>query len=533
MTATLTCKMKSYIQPFEKKLALAELTALTGGTPKPLKSAQAAIEYLTASSQPAELVAGRLAYWEHVRTSERERFLTEQILREATAKLPRVVSGPLTLSTLRLAPAEENLPNRRCLRYGPHGLHEYRGKYFPQLVRALLNISGASRKSVVVDPMSGSGTTAVEAVLSGCRALGTDMNPLSVFMGQTKCELLSISAETLVRQVARITETLEGAVRLGSGLPYLSSLPENDQAYLTAWFSPKVLRQLDRIAQEIQKVNQPVVQKFFWLSLSNILRGVSWQKNDDLRVRKEIRDDSEIDAVQEFLKELRHSTIGLVPFLQQIKAYELGAHRIKLGDARELGAAWAQYREKVDAVITSPPYATALPYLDTDRLSLAYLGLLPRAKHRGQDLRMIGNREVSEKIRREYWTRFLEHKQDLPDSVSTLIQKIDRLNQGHEIGFRRRNLPALLAKYFFDMKNVLEGIQTLLRPGATAYVVVGNNHTTAGGKGVDINTAQLLKDIADSIGLTPKGEIPMEMLVSRDIFRKNTLKSETILALQK
>lgn len=535
MNATLTCKMKSYIQPFERRLALAELAALTGGIPKLVNSAQETSEYFTASSLPAELVAGRLAYWEHVRNFERERILTEQVLREATSKMLRLPLGPISISSLRVVSTPDNLPNRRCLRYGPHGLHEYRGKYFPQLVRALINISGASGKSIVVDPMSGSGTTAVEAILAGCYGLGTDMNPLSVFMGQTKCDLLSVSAASLLRHVDKITAAL-GKVpsrSLKASLPYLTSLPEVDQVYLAAWFSPKILQQLDKVAQEIQLVRHPVIKNFFWLSLSNILREVSWQKNDDLRVRKEIRDDATINAIQDFLKGLRHSTIGLAPFLRQIKTSELGTHKIKLGDAKQLGNLWEQYLGKVDVVITSPPYATALPYLDTDRLSLAYLGLLPRAKHRPHDLHMIGNREVSERIRQEYWGHFLEKKKELPSSVTNLIMKIHRLNQNQNVGFRRRNLPALLTKYFFDMKDVFNGIQALLRPGAKAYVVIGNNHTIAGGKNININTAQLLADIADSIGLAPKEEIPMEMLVSRDIFRKNTGKSETILTLQK
>ena len=34
------------------------------------------------------------------------------------------------------------------------------------------------------------------------------------------------------------------------------------------------------------------------LSLSNVIRSVSWQKNDDLRVRKELRLDVEIDPIR-------------------------------------------------------------------------------------------------------------------------------------------------------------------------------------------------------------------------------------------
>ena len=141
---------------------------------------------------------------------------------------------------------------------------------------------------------------------------------------------------------------------------------------------------------------------------------------------------------------------------------------------------------KVDAVITSPPYATALPYIDTDRLSLVYLRLLARERHRTRDTLMIGNREVTTRGREEYWTFYKENKYLLPRSTCALVERIDRLNKTHSAGFRRRNLSALLSKYFFDMREVMRQTYTLLRPGGTMFLVVGNNRTTAGGQHVEI-----------------------------------------------
>ena len=117
--------------------------------------------------------------------------------------------------------------------------------------------------------------------------------------------------------------------------------------------------------------------------------------------------------------------------------------------------------------------------------------------------------------------------------MKALIEKIDRLNATKEVGFRRRNLPALLAKYFLDMKAVLTGIAQVLKPGAPAFVVVGDNHTTAGEEKVDIETSTLLVDVAEMVGLKPARTCPMEMLVSRDIFRKNAVASEAILHLRR
>ncbi|HSH79786.1 MAG TPA: hypothetical protein VLA19_14775, partial [Herpetosiphonaceae bacterium] len=221
-----------------------------------------------------------------------------------------------------------------------------------------------------------------------------------------------------------------------------------------------MLYDLDLIATAIQALPiSTTVRNLMRLSLSNIIRSVSWQKDDDLRVRKEVRPDADIDPINEFLEELQRSVKVVLSFLYHNSPTSLGTFHIQEGDARTIPHFWNKWLGQVDAVITSPPYATALPYLDTDRLSLLYLGLLSRRGQRERDQEMIGNREVTDRKRKVYWQHFIKNKDLLPQSVTALIEKIERLNSTKEVGFRRKNLPALLAKYFLDMKDVLAGIE--------------------------------------------------------------------------
>jgi site-specific DNA-methyltransferase (cytosine-N4-specific) len=146
---------------------------------------------------------------------------------------------------------------------------------------------------------------------------------------------------------------------------------------------------------------------------------------------------------------------------------------------------------------------------------------------------MIGNREITDKIRRDYWERFGSDRSHSPASIRSLISKIKNLNESADVGFRRRNLPSLLYKYFDDMRKVFSGMDAILKPKASAFVVVGNNHTIAGGQKVEIMTVKLLADLAQTVGFELVEEIPMEMLVSRDIFKKNAIESESILHFRK
>lgn len=534
----LICKMKGYIQPFERRLALMELEAVAKATPIPEPGfLDEPLVYRVITPQPLDLLAETLTYWETIETTTDSRRYTRQVWREATVNIVRNGITPTQLQALLpLNSKTMSLPNRRVLRYGTHGVHEYRGKFFPQLVRALLNIAGVRRGDIVLDPTCGSGTTPVEASLLGCAAFGVDMNPLSVLMSHAKCAILKVSPDVLAAEYESLKADVLKPRKANGILSWFEQLPDKDRVYLASWFSPKVLADLDPIAVRVHATSDPACRDLFHLCLSNILRCVSWQKEADLRVRKEVHSDTDIDVIAEFISELKRTVCTVLAFLYEERAFEPGPIQIIEGDARTLladGAPLCHLKGKVKAVITSPPYATALPYLDTDRLSLCYLGLLPRPDHRVRDYEMIGNREVTESRRRTYWSDYQHHRIDLPREITDVIDQIHYLNESSEVGFRRRNLSALLARYFLDMRLVLQNIAAMLKPGAYAYVVIGNNHTIAGGQHVDIEADRLLGLLGQSISLTLEQTISMEMLISRDIFKKNAVASETILCFRK
>jgi len=529
---TFICYMKPYIQPFERYLAKQELTQIAGNSPHSNGHEHV---YDVISEHPLSFMQDRLTYWEQIHPKDQVSIQdrpTLQVRREATANIAR--------NGIRLDELQDHLPyqqvpfpKRRALRYGPHGIHEYRGKFFPQLVRSLLNIAGIGSNAWVLDPMCGSGTTPVEAMLAGHNALGLDLNPLSVLVSRAKHQSLNVPRQYFQEAYYRLLDRLKNQP---AGRMWFNQLPIQDQEYLQRWFASHVLDELDPIANAIQAEPDVRCRNLFLVTLSNILRSVSWQKNDDLRVRKEAPGQLTLDVRQTFLSELTKSVRSVLAFQYENVGYVMGTVTIREGDARFATEILYQHRHQIDAIVTSPPYATALPYLDTDRLSLSYLNLLTRPQHRQRDYDMIGNREINNRIRELYWQEYQQNKQLLPQDVTTVIDRINYLNSNADVGFRRQNLSSLLARYFFDMRQVLREFMDMLRPDAPAYVVVGNNYTIAGGRSeqdggerITIKTDKLLAQIGESVGLRITETISMEMLTSRDIFRKNTGSTETII----
>ncbi len=530
---TLVCQMKEHIQPFERKLALQELHALTSGPIVPINgNHETASIFSIAPTSNIDGLREALAYWHSVGNDSDG--LTAQLRSEATQRIARATSqngiSQENISDL----VASNLPNRRSLRYATHGLHEYTGKFFPQLVRALMNIAQLPKSAVVLDPMCGSGTTLVEARLSGRSSYGIDMNPLSVFITDVKCQALALEPATLTAAYPKLAEAVRAPLSHHGEASWSASLPNGDRFYLERWFSEQTIMELNHIEKGISKI--PVattIKSFYRIALSNILRRVSLQKNEDLRIRREEKYVASGEVILLFLEEAARSTQTVAAFLAERGHTKLGAFEVHEADARKASSVAPLLVGKVDAVITSPPYATALPYIDTDRLSLIYLGLLPRDEHRARDTLMIGNREVSRRDRTAYWASYEENRALLPEATRLLIEEIDQLNDEAPVGFRRKNLSALLAKYFFDMRQVTQQMYTLLRPGGSMFLVVGNNRTTAGRRRFEIDTPHQIARIAKSIGFRMVDDMPMEMLVPRSIFKKNAIASERILRFEK
>lgn len=526
----LTCRMKEHIQPFERQLALQELRSLTKASIVPIDGDDTtALTFAVTAPCDAARLREALAYWQFV--GDETDGLTSQIRSEATSIIARngASTRQLAEAVRRWVPC--NLPKKRCLRYGTHGLHEYRGKFFPQLVRALLNVADVPQGGLVLDPMCGSGTTLVEARSSGMRGYGIDANPLSVFVSDAKCEALGLGPETLVAAYEELQTDIR-QISNGSQERW-RSLDVADRDYLKRWFDRRILRELDHLDGAIGRLTSGSVRKFYRVCLSNILREMSWQKTDDLRVRRELDVRRSGEATARFLKEASRSTRAVVAFLAERGPIDGPGHFVVEGDARASADTLSSLAGKVDAVITSPPYAAALPYIDTDRLSLIYLKLSGRRRHRNLDMTMIGNREITTGKRFEYWDYYGRNKEMLPAMTRSMIERIDRLNGDASVGFRRRNMAALLSRYFFDMRKTLQQLYRLLKCGGSVFIVIGNNRTKAGGEAVEINTADHLAKIGAELGFKLKDGLSMEMLVSRDIFKKNAVRSERIIRLEK
>ena len=412
---------------------------------------------------------------------------------------------------------------KQATRYSVHGLHEYKGKFNPQVVRALLNIFGIEPQQRVFDPFCGSGTSLVECAHLGAFGVGTDINPLAIYIAQAKLQALCTPEHTLRKIYNRLYRALSKRCQMET----VRQDENSRSAYLHAWFDFDVLTQIEYVRSTINKIAKELAP-FFLIIASNLLRDYSQQDPNDLRTRRRKSPLPEQPFTLAFL-----NAVG--PLLLQIKATQaiLGTNLLQgnavLRDVRDVAP--QEVGGRFDAAITSPPYATALPYIDTQRLSLIWLELLQPDQILMLESELIGSRELRGASRRMLHSKIQNNSDNLP---SEQLQMCVELNQAlsEQDGFRRQAVPILLYRYFASMKDSFRAVKMVMKPGAPYGLIVGHNHTTLGGIRREINTPQHLANLASSEGWEIEELIPLQTYQRYGYHMNNSVAAETLIILR-
>lgn len=481
--------------PYEKELAAREVTAVLN--PGPLRIVDDGLELANAvDEEPAR----RLTYFS------------------------AYVNGHGIVETIqsRLESGARFGKSRQSTRYSVHGLHEYKGKFNPQIARALLNIFDVQPRQRVLDPFCGSGTTLVECAHLGATGCGIDANPLAVFLANAKLQALATPASelrvALTRLSAKVHQTRNWHRTIGD---------DPRAQYLKAWFTPAILRTLEIIDEQIRDIAAHLAP-FFLAIASNLLRDYSLQDPHDLRIRRRTSP----------LPELPFTTALLSACEQSVARVE--AAQPILGVVPPLGGAMLsnvievksiKNVDRFDAAITSPPYATALPYIDTQRLSLVWLNLLRPDQILELEAALIGSREIRGLKRSHLVDRMKNNAGDLPKAEAAFCSKLQRA-LGRSDGFRRQAVPALLYRYLEKMLHSLDSIRAVMKPRSRFALVIGHNHTVLGGTRYDIDTPRHLANLAQHAGWDVEELFELQSYHRYGYHMNNAVRAETLLLLR-
>lgn len=238
--------------------------------------------------------------------------------------------------------------------YATHGLFRYFGK-FPSTIAAHLIHEYTQEGDVVMDPMAGSGTTALECLLSNRNCHSFDINPLSVLLAKVKTT--KVDKDALLAELDVIKEQYRPlSVDEFNRAPVGLRNPDH-------WFMSSTQSSIRGLLKIIEDIADQDIRDFFTICLCSIIRNVSRATSQQGRL---------------FLDALSAKADCLDVF---VKKAEKGIDRVsKLPVSQvDLNIRTHNISETIDDVncrliILHPPYFNSYKYSSVNSLELSWLG---------------------------------------------------------------------------------------------------------------------------------------------------------------
>lgn len=430
--------------------------------------------------------------------------------------------------------AEKALSARSTTAHLSHDIHYYKAKFFPRMVRSLLNVCaqrlgpGPHR---AIDNFVGSGTTLLEASLLGIPSVGLDLDPLSVMIAKAKLEVLHLDADYLAAEATKVVQAIQahrsGQLNLFDGQPDVA----DEDVIFPAWLMKN--RQMNAsIAKDLNR------------EIRAVKAGVSAGARDVRNILLVLMSDAISRKIRmRFLGTgvgrfaltfavtpmIKHFTTAVTQYVKVAATCEWLRETIHLplADAQVVTADTRHIPDELglfDILVTSPPYMPASSgresYTKARAPSLIALGM---RRHDDVDLlvdetigSMEGNGVDLSQLRSEERT--------IVDWLAT-----DDL---------RAIKAAPTARYFLDMRATFAEMRRMLSPGAMAVVVSGKQSTfyqfsTRTALHV-VEAAQILATEAEGVGFAVEALMDVQLNKSNRNARPRSLDDyyETLILLR-
>lgn len=331
-----------------------------------------------------------------------------------------------------------------------HYIHPYPAKLLPHIAHFFLasNLL-VGRRETVLDPFAGTGTVALETILSGRAAIHADANPLARLIATTKT---TVVPDAEVAKAAERIRALYAASRR-------RRLP--DVVNLGRWFEPATAARLVRLKDAVEQIEHGDLSDLLRVTFSAVVRRSSLaDPRFSVPVRRRPGDPPPPgDVLALFLSQLegnRRRSLDLAACKARGTAAGAGA------DARRLLRADGSGPlpdGSMGMVLTSPPYAGAQKYVRASSLSLGWLGLVPSNQLRTLEDATIG---------REHFPKASTTL--LPSSGLAAADGLVR-----EIAAANPLRAAIVATYLVEMRDALAEAVRVLRPCGHMVLVIGDN----------------------------------------------------------
>lgn len=352
---------------------------------------------------------------------------------------------------------------------GRHGWLRLTPAYSVKLVKDILNET--DKKSVILDPFSGTATTGLVAAEHGNQAFGFDINPFLIWLGNIKCrnytnEYLDLVIDKSSRAIMNCHQRLQN----DNWIPSLYNIHR--------WWSPHTLQILSALrACLVDEFGEPKDNEeggLAWVAFCRLVIETSSAAFNHVSMSfSEFVEDYELTYIINFYIEI------LKQIILSCKSQVLGQASIIHTNSTDI----PELALSVDVVITSPPYPNRISYVRELRPYMYWTKFLADTKDAGElDWQAVGGTWGAATSRLAEWKPNLIN---LPASLYDTVKNIQVLEEKNST-----LLASYVFKYFHDMYGHLDSLKKILNDGARLNYIVGNSTFY----GVRVDTERIFMD---------------------------------------
>lgn len=366
-----------------------------------------------------------------------------------------------------------------------HGFHKYPGKFIPQIPEWAIKTYITKKEQIILDPFVGSGTTLVEAIANGNNAFGVDIDPLSSLISKVKSTPLN----------PKIFLTISDWIMTNKEIRKPIFIPETDN--LDHWFTDEAIIKLSKLRTLIDEIpmtfkNEPQINDYyeaFIIAFSGIIRRVSNADNQSQKTYVSgTKPKKPAEVFSLFEKQLKAFLKGYEEFNLvwdgKSKATVLNSD----GDSNFVPL----ISEKVDLIITSPPYIKSIDYVYNQMVELFWVGDLfsmdTQVKQNEKRKLYTGTTLVPKKAFSDFFSKKRSLSIPLMDNIIKDVLKDEKNGEKHAF---------IVYKYFEFMDQHFEYSNMAMNKGARYVMAVGNSTVS----NVKVQTSDILIEIAKNHGL--------------------------------
>ncbi len=297
-------------------------------------------------------------------------------------------------------------------------LHWYPGSFITAIPSNIIEIF-SNETDVIWDPFCGSGITATESFRTNRKFYGNDINEISRIITIAKLKLIE-HLENFAKHFKAFKSYLE-VKELESKFsntifPITNNVSIKD---IKPWYSKEVLSELSFLYHQLQCYEIPdnleIIYKVVFLNIAKL--ACAQQKTwghiaDNVLPKKSQILERKYNVVNSYIKRVNQ----IINRAQRLFVFpKLQSYRIEQADSLVF-----KPDEKVDLVITSPPYPQMNDYITAHRLGYYWLNISK------EEINELKKTEIGARYRRHTKYKYEKYYKELTSSFDNIIQCIKK-----------------------------------------------------------------------------------------------------------